>query len=132
MSQAILSVTETIIFAMERILSTRERIVFVTEMIFLEGKGLIGGGKRTFLEPDRPFERPKGLFMRKIDRFGCGNDPFCDPMGPPDDKMDPFRDPRDGLNGKMDLFPKQKIIFVNNQSFLKTIDHFSKRKALRM
>ena len=127
MSQAILSVTETIIFAMERILSTRERIVFVTEMIFLEGKGLIGGGKRTFLEPDRPFERPKGLFMRKIDRFGCGNDPFCDPIGPPDDKIPPFGDANDSLNGKKDFFRKEKIISVNNKFFLKGKNLFAYR-----
>ncbi len=73
----------------------------------MEGKGPIGGGKRTFLDPDRPFERPKGLFLGKIDRTGGGNDPFCDPIDPLDDKNDSFRDPRDGLNGKMDFFRKE-------------------------
>ena len=73
----------------------------------MEGKGPIGGGKRTFLESDRPFERPKGLFLEKIDRTGGGNDPFCDPIDPLDDKNDSFRDPRDGLNGKMDFFRKE-------------------------
>ncbi len=91
----------------------------------MEGKGPIGGGKRTFLEPERPFERPKGLFGGKIDRFGGGNDPFFDPLGPPDDKMDPFRDPRDGLNGEMDFFRKERNISVNNQSFPKRKNHFN-------
>ncbi len=77
----------------------------------MEGKGPSGGGKRTFMGPDRPFERPKGLFMGRIDRFGCGNDPFCDPIGPPEYKIDPFRDPRDGLNDRMDFSPIRKNHF---------------------
>ncbi len=87
------------------------------KLFFLEGKGPIGGRKRSFLELDRFSERPKGLFLGKIDRSGGGNDPFGDPIGPPKDKIDPFRDPRDRLNGKMDFFPKEKIISVNNKSF---------------
>ncbi len=73
---------------------------------------------------DRPFERPKGLFMGRIDRFGGGNDPFGDPIGPPDDKIDPFRDSKDGLNGKMDFLRKEKINSVNNKFFLKEKNHF--------
>ncbi len=87
--------SQAITFAMERILSTRKRIIFVTEIIFLERKGPIGGGKRTFLEPDRLFERQKRLFIGRMNRFGCGIDPFCDPIGPPDDKIPPFGDAND-------------------------------------
>ncbi len=78
---------------------------------------------------DRFSERPKGLFLGKIDRSGGGNDPFCDPIGPPKDKIDPFCDPRDGLNGKMDFFPKEKIISGNNKFLLKEKNHFSKGKT---
>ncbi len=93
----------------------------------MEGKGPIGRGKGTFLEPDRPFERAKGLFMGRIDRFGCGNDPFCDPIGPPDDKIPPFGDANDSLNGKKDFFRKEKIISVNNKFFLKGKNLFAYR-----
>ncbi len=62
---------------------------------FLEKKGPIGEGKRTFLEPDRSFGRPKGLFMGRTDRFSYGNDPLGETIGPPDDKMDPFRHSND-------------------------------------
>ena len=61
----------------------------------MEGKGPIGGGKASFLELDRSFGRPKGLFMGRMDRFGYGNNPLGDPIGPPDDKMDPFRHSND-------------------------------------
>jgi hypothetical protein len=46
--------------------------------------------------------------MGKIDQSGGGNDPFGDPIDPPDDKMDPFRDPRDGLNDRM-RFRQQRL-----------------------
>ncbi len=81
---------------------------------------------------DRPFEGPKGLFIAKIDRSGCENDPFGDPIGPPEEEIDPFRDTNDWLNGKKDFFRKERIISVNNRSFSKIIDHFSQRKTLRM
>ncbi len=67
------------------------------------------------MEPDRPFERPKRLFMGRMDRFGYGNDPFGDPIGPPENKMDPFRDSRDRLGEKIDFFRKKKIISVKKR-----------------
>ncbi len=70
----------------------------------MEKKGPIGGGKGSFLESDRSFGRPKGLFMGRKDRFRYGIDPFGDPIGPPDDKMDPFRDAKDRLGEKSDFF----------------------------
>ncbi len=98
----------------------------------MEGKGPIRGGKASFLELDRPFQRQKGLFMGRMDRFSYGNDPFGDPIDPPDDKIDPFRDAKDPLNGKKDFFRKERIISVNNRSFLKRIDYFQKRKILNI
>ncbi len=77
----------------------------------MEGKGPIGRRKGSFLKLDRPFEGPKGLFIAKIDRSGCGNDPFGDPIGPPEEEIDPFGDTNDWLNEKKDFFQKKKDHF---------------------
>ncbi len=90
---------------------------------FLEKKGPIEGGKRTFLKSDRSFGRPKGLFMGRMDRFGYGNDPLGDSLGPPDDKMDPFRDVKDRLGEKIDFFRKIRNIFVKKGSIMKENNH---------
>ncbi len=81
---------------------------------------------------DRPFEGLKGLFMGRMDRFGYGNDPLGDSLGPPKEKFDHFRHSNDFMNGKKGFFRKKRIISINNQSSLKRRNHFSKRNVLRI
>ena len=53
--------------------------------------------KKNFFGAGSIFWATERTFYEKNGSISYGNDPFCDPLGPPDDKIDPFRDAKDRL-----------------------------------